>query len=65
MIIAKIIGTVWMLMWFVIVLRSLVSGVVGGKDLFGYLMASILVWIIVAVGPIAIIKFGWSYIGRG
>lgn len=64
MIIAKVIGTSWMLMWFVIVLRSLVSGVVGGKDPFGYLMASILVWIIVAIGPIAIIKFGWSYIGR-
>lgn len=61
-IIAKIIGIVWMLFWFVIVFRQFVSLCNEGRDVFGVFIASIFVWALVAVAPIVIIKFGWSYI---
>ncbi|NRF76632.1 hypothetical protein [Citrobacter braakii] len=62
LIIAKIIGVLWMLLCFVIVLQAFVRGVTEGKDAFGYFVASIFMWLLVAVAPIAIIKFGWNYI---
>ncbi|WP_445441420.1 hypothetical protein [Citrobacter freundii] len=62
MTIAKIIGVLWMLLWFVIVLQAFMRGVTEGKDAFGYFLASVFMWFLVAVAPIAIIKFGCSYI---
>lgn len=62
LIIAKIIGVLWMLLWFVIVLQAFVRGVIEGKDASGYLLASVFMWLLFAVAPIAIIKFGWNYI---
>lgn len=62
LILAKIIGVLWMLLWFVIVLQAFVRGVIEGKDALGYLLASVSMWLLVAVAPIAIIKFGWNYI---
>lgn len=63
---AKITGVLWMLSWFVFMLHAFANGVIdGGKDPIIYLAACVTTWVILAVGPIAIIKFGWSYIGRG
>lgn len=62
MVIAKIIGISWMLFWFVIVFKQFVSLCNAGIDAFGVFIASIFVWALVAVAPIVIIKFGWSYI---
>lgn len=62
LILAKVIGVFWMLLWFVIVLQAFMRGVTEGKDVFGYFLASVSMWLLVAVAPIAIIKFGWNYI---
>ena len=62
LILAKVIGVLWMLLWFVIVLQAFMRGVTEGKDVFGYFLASVFMWLLVAVAPIAIIKFGWNYI---
>ena len=62
LVIAKIIGIVWMLIWFFIILRIFIENVANGSDLFGFLMGSITVWLLIAFLPIVIIKFGWSYI---
>lgn len=63
MIIAKIIGIGWMLAWFFVILRIYIEKVSNGSDPFSFLMGGLFTWSLIAVLPIVIIKFGWSYIG--
>lgn len=60
----KIIGVMWMLACFAIVFCAYVRIVNDGKGSFGLLLASIFVWGMAAVAPIAIVKFGWEFINR-
>ncbi|KZR10465.1 hypothetical protein A3N54_05680 [Klebsiella aerogenes] len=60
----KIIGVMWMLACFVIVLCAYVKNVNAEGDVFNLLFASIFVWGLIAITPIAIVKFGWEFINR-
>ncbi|KAB8312956.1 hypothetical protein EH228_04575 [Erwinia endophytica] len=63
MIIAKIIGVGWMLVWFWTLLRSCINLTLEGKDPFAALFALALAWFVIGFVPVAIVKFGWRYIG--
>lgn len=65
MILLKCFGIAWMLSWFFLLFKIIVRQVNNGADLFGSIFALIFVWFLIGFLPIAIIKFGWSYIGRG
>ena len=60
----KIIGVMWMLACFAIVFIAYVRNVNAGGDAFNLLFASIFVWGLMAITPIAIVKFGWEFINR-
>lgn len=62
MIIAKLIGTSWMLIWFFIIFKSMVKAVNNGLDPFAAIFSLAFVWGIIGFLPIAIIKFGWGFI---
>lgn len=60
----KIIGVMWMLACFVFVFCAYVRNVNAGGDVFNLLFASIFAWGLMALTPIAIVKFGWEFINR-
>lgn len=60
----KIIGVMWMLACFAIVFIAYVRNVNAGGNAFNLLFASIFVWGLMAITPIAIVKFGWEFINR-
>lgn len=60
----KIIGVMWMLACFAIVFIAYVRNVNAGGDAFNLLFALIFVWGLMAITPIAIVKFGWEFINR-
>lgn len=64
--VAQIIGTGWMLLWFVYMLRMLIKWIIKDSgNLYPCLLVCIIGWVLLGFCPIAIIKFGWNYIGRG
>ncbi len=60
----KIIGVMWMLACFAIVFIAYVRNVNAGGNAFKILIASIFIYFLMAVTPIAIVKFGWEFINR-
>ncbi|SFN77745.1 hypothetical protein SAMN05216516_1218 [Izhakiella capsodis] len=62
MLIAKIIGTGWMLFWFFMCLSLMAKSLKEGSDALGGLFSASLMWLIFGFGPIVIVKFGWGFI---
>lgn len=63
MIIAKIIGTAWMVMAFFFCIILLIKGVNGGSfTLFKGLGAVTFFWFMIGLAPVAVAKFAWSFI---
>ncbi|EOS94734.1 hypothetical protein SY86_18645 [Erwinia tracheiphila] len=62
MLIAKIIGTVWMLAWFLFLFKIIVKKVNEGLDPFGMIFSLVLTWLLIGLAPVVIVKFGWGFI---
>lgn len=62
MIVAKIIGTVWMLAWFFIILRIVAKQFSQGLGAFAGVFSLAMTWLLVGLAPVAIVKFGWEFI---
>lgn len=64
MLIAKIIGTVWMLLAFCFCLILLIRGVNADSfDPFVGLLSVSFFWLLIGLAPVALVKFAWSFIG--
>lgn len=63
MLIAKIIGTGWMLAIFLLLLKHTVINVNNGLDPFSAMLALALTWLLTGLAPVAIVKFAWVFIG--
>lgn len=64
MIVAKLIGTSWMVLafWFCIIL--LIRGVNADKfDFFTGVLSLFAFWLLIGFAPVAVAKFAWRFIG--
>ncbi|ECF6836118.1 hypothetical protein PH91_05600 [Salmonella enterica subsp. enterica] len=59
MIFAKCFGISWMIFWFFVLFKMFVAAVVKGEEPFSRLLATALMWLLIAVCPILIVKLGW------
>lgn len=63
MVVFKVFSILWMLVWFAIIFKSMVTSVTKqGLDPFAGILALGTVWFLVGVCPILIIRFGWGLI---
>lgn len=62
MIIFKLLGTGWMLIVFWCGIHWLMRAVIGDKDPFSSLLAVVFMWLLIGLGPVAVVKFAWNFI---
>lgn len=63
MIIAKIIGTAWMVIALFFCIILLIRGVNAEKfDVFNGLIGVFFFWMMIGFAPVAVAKFAWSFI---
>jgi len=63
MLIAKIIGTAWMVMAFFFCIILLIRGVTAGKfDFITGVLSVFVFWMLIGFSPVAVAKFAWSFI---
>lgn len=58
----RLLGAMWMVATFIVVVGSFVRLVGEGKDLVGVLFGSILLWVIIGVAPVAVAKMAWRFV---
>ena len=58
----RILGAMWMVSTFIVVVGSFVRLVGEGKDLVGVLFGSIFLRVIIGVMPVAVAKMAWRFV---
>lgn len=58
----RILGAMWMVSTFIVIVGSFVRLVGEGKDLVGVLFGSIFLWVIIGVIPVAVAKMAWRFV---
>lgn len=58
----RILGAMWMVSTFIVVVGSFVRLVGEGKDLVGVLFGSIFLWVIIGVMPVVVAKVAWRFV---
>ena len=58
----RILGAMWMVSTFIVVVGSFIRLVGEGKDMVGVLFGSILMWVIIGVAPVAVAKMAWRFV---
>ncbi|MBP1035861.1 hypothetical protein J8631_09845 [Serratia fonticola] len=62
MILFKIAGTAWMVVWFLLILKITIEQVNAGAGLMPSLFALQMTWFLVGFLPVAIVNLAWHYI---
>lgn len=62
MLIAKIIGTVWMMLWFLIIFKASVRLINKQGQHLAVFFSAVSMWLLIGFVPLAIVKFAWGFI---